>query len=486
MSPRTFERPIRLLVIDDDEVDRMAIRRCLNASGIQATVDEVSDARDVVARLRSTRYDCVILDHHLPGETSSEVLARLRDAELDTPVLCVTGQDEEAGAASVLAGATDFLAKVDLSPARLARRLRYVLRLGRAEQQIRRVEGELEAERRLLQAVVSQLPTGVVVVALDRDEVLVANARAEAVLGSPSGMLVGEAPTAAVAAVRAALDQVERTGASHAFDGAVAHAGHELRIGAHPVAIDRGAVAVVVIDDVTDEVSARRAAERAAQARENLLAIVSHDLRGPLSAIGVAIDGLKDDDVEPQMRDRCVGAVQRSVARADRLIRDLLMAHQLEVGRLQLAPATVDVAALLDAVRRDHELVASQAGARIEITVDPGAERVVGDRDRLSQALANFVGNALRHARGTPTIELGAHLRPDGALALTVRDHGPGVSVEALPHVFDRYWQGRERRGGAGLGLAIARGIARIHGGDAVVANPPDGGAEFALVLPAA
>ena len=70
-------------------------------------------------------------------------------------------------------------------------------------------------------------------------------------------------------------------------------------------------------------------------------------------------------------------------------------------------------------------------------------------------------------------------------VALTVRDRGPGIAPDALPHLFDRYWQGRDRRGGAGLGLAIVRGIARAHGGDAQVRNHPDGGAEFAILLPA-
>ena len=180
-----------------------------------------------------------------------------------------------------------------------------------------------------------------------------------------------------------------------------------------------------------------------------------------------------------------MSAVQRSVERAERLIRDLLLAHQLEVRGVQVELRSLDVRALLDRVLHEHELVAGQDRTQLVIAVATDVGVVRADRDRLGQAFANLIGNALRHARGTPTIELGAHRRADGAIALTVRDHGPGIAVDALPHVFDRYWQGRHRRGGAGLGLAIVRGIAQAHGGDATVRNHPDGGAEFAIVLPA-
>jgi signal transduction histidine kinase len=255
-----------------------------------------------------------------------------------------------------------------------------------------------------------------------------------------------------------------------------------VRIAATTIALADRRVAVLVIDDVTAEVVARRSAERAAQAREDVLAIVSHDMRGPLSAIGVALDGLRDLALDPPTRERIIGAAQRSVDRAERLIRDLLFAHQLEVRGLQVEARSFDVAPMLRHVAHEHELVAHQDGTALLVVIEDGLVALRGDRDRLGQAFANLIGNALRHARGTPIIELGARR---AGVALTVRDRGPGIAPDALPHLFDRYWQGRDRRGGAGLGLAIVRGIARAHGGDAQVRNHPDGGAEFAIVLPA-
>lgn len=487
MSPSPQEEPIRLLIIDDDEVDRSLVRRYLVAAGVAATIDEAGDARDVVPRSAGDVYDCIVLDHLLPGETAFEVVARLRQADIWTPILVVASQDEEVGAAIVAAGASDFLSKIDLSPSRLARRLRYVLRLGRAERQARRVRDELDAQRQLLGAVIAQLPTGVVVVDPAISQVLVSNQRAEEIVGADGVKLLSAEPPAPVQQAREALATALATGVSATLDGTFAYAGRELRVSAAPViAAEQVVAGMIVFDDVSDQVEARRGAERAAHAREDVLAIVSHDLRGPLSAISVALDGLRDVALEGNARHRYIGAIQRSVDRADRLIRDLMTAHQIEVGRLQVEPRPVGVRSLLEHAVREHELLATQARSQLVIQIEDGVDKIFADRDRIAQALANLIGNALRHARGTATIELVARPGEAGAVMLGVRDHGPGVAEDALPHVFDRYWQGRQRRGGAGLGLAIVRGIARAHGGEALVSHVPGGGALFMLSLPPA
>ncbi|HVV84588.1 MAG TPA: response regulator, partial [Kofleriaceae bacterium] len=94
MTHTTFAQPLHLLVVDDDDVDRQTIRRHLRAAGVDATLDELADARDLVARVTAQPYDCVILDYHLPGETALDVIGRLTAAGVRTPVLCITGQDE--------------------------------------------------------------------------------------------------------------------------------------------------------------------------------------------------------------------------------------------------------------------------------------------------------------------------------------------------------------------------------------------------------
>lgn len=110
---------------------------------------------------------------------------------------------------------------------------------------------------------------------------------------------------------------------------------------------------------------------------------------------------------------------------------------------------------------------------------------VLGDQNHLRQAIANLVADALRHTPAGAPIEVSARVAGDH-VAVTVRDHGPGLDDEALGHVFDRFWQAdRARVGkGAGLGLAIVAGIAAEHGGEATAANAAGGGALFTVQLP--
>jgi two-component system OmpR family sensor kinase len=120
------------------------------------------------------------------------------------------------------------------------------------------------------------------------------------------------------------------------------------------------------------------------------------------------------------------------------------------------------------------------------VTLDAPVPVVVpGDEAHLRQAVANLLTNALRHTPGATPIEVGVRL-DRGAAVVTVRDHGPGLSPEALAHAFDRFWQADTARVGvgAGLGLAIVASVAAEHGGTATVANPPGGGALFSIRLP--
>ncbi len=486
-SRTSSDEVLRILVVEDDEVDRLAIRRHLKAAGLSATIDELADAATIVETATEGAYDCILLDHFLPGETGLDVITRVRDAGVTTPILCVASPGEEVGAALVAAGATDFLDKDDLSPGRLRRRILYAIRLGRAERRADTVRGELEHQRVLMRSVLAHLPVGVAVVDVSCTSVLMANARAQEVLGDEARLLAAaDDPTPIGQVARATVSRAMADGAAVDAAEAVVDRTRCYRISAGPVRDGDGQLlgGVISLADVTDEVAARQVAERASRARAEMLAVVSHDLRGPLSSINVAADGLRDTELDGADRIRYVDAIQRSVQRGDRLIRDLLDATLIDAGRLTVDVRPVAVAELLRQAARDHELTAGQQGVTLDVVVADGVGEVRADRDRVLQALGNLVGNALRHGRGTARIEL-AGARTDVGVALSVRDHGPGIPAAARAHIFDRYWQGRERRGGAGLGLAIVRGIAEAHGGTVAVSAPDDGGACITIVLPA-
>jgi len=202
-------------------------------------------------------------------------------------------------------------------------------------------------------------------------------------------------------------------------------------------------------------------------------------LRGPLHAISLASEALREDATDDAKR--YLSAIDRAGSRAERLISDLLDASAIENGKLSLNVGRVNLASVVKQTAADFELLAVEAKSKITSKVPDEPVYVQADRDRLLQALANLVGNALKHARGTP-IEITLERRTPHAV-IAVSDRGPGIPPAEIPHVFDRYWSGRARKGGAGLGLAIAKGIAEAHGGLLQAFSRPGEGARFELSL---
>jgi len=224
------------------------------------------------------------------------------------------------------------------------------------------------------------------------------------------------------------------------------------------------------------------AANQASRARDDILAVVSHDLRGPLHAISLACEALRGEISEDALR--YLGAIERATGRAERLITDLLEANAIENGALQLTRYPVDAGAIVRQAAADYELQVKESGGQIHAKIPPEQTLVSADRDRVLQVLGNLIGNALKHARGS-AIDISV-ARRDREAVIAVKDGGPGISANELPHVFDRYWRGRTKKGGAGLGLAIAKGIVAAHGGEIVVDSQAGKGTEFSFTLPLA
>jgi PAS domain S-box-containing protein len=483
---------MRILVVDDDDVDRAAIRRALRG---HFDIDEETSAASVLDRLRGQRYDCVILDHGLPGEDGLSLLRRIRAAGNYTPVLVVTGLEDEIAAELITAGASDYLPKADVNPRMLERRLRFAVRVGQAEERARVAQAALAAERQFLGAVVQQMPAAVFVADVT-GKLIFSNDLARTWCGeldTADGLAACKACWAdgrwlqllEWPLLRALAEDCVITGVEMQLyrpDGELVY----VRASAAPVRAIAGEkiAAVMILGDWTEERMAKEELGRAVRVREDVLAVVSHDLRNPIHAVGVAIDELADPALDAGERARYVGAVRRTLKRADRLIQDLLDASRIEAGILVVEPQVANVRALLEQAAREHEVLVAEAG--MDIVVRCGGDRVLVDRDRVLQALGNLIGNALRHARGHGPIELGAD-RDGDRVWISVADRGPGIPADVLPHVFDRFYQAdRTRRAGAGLGLAIARGIIVAHGGTIEACNREGGGAELRFTVPAA
>ncbi|HEX8693492.1 MAG TPA: PAS domain S-box protein [Longimicrobium sp.] len=229
------------------------------------------------------------------------------------------------------------------------------------------------------------------------------------------------------------------------------------------------------------------AAQGAIRAREDVLHVVSHDLGNSLSAIvittTVLLRTLPEDGENAELRKRITG-IRDLARRMQRLRQDLLDVASIEAGRLAIEWDRWDPGALARESLEAFAPLAAEKRLQLASDIPPGLPALEGDRERVLQVLANLLGNAVKFTPEGGRVELA--VRADEAeVRFAVSDTGPGIPPEHLGHVFDRFWKVRSaNRQGAGLGLAIARGIVEAHDGRIWVRSAPGEGSTFFFTLP--
>ena len=246
---------------------------------------------------------------------------------------------------------------------------------------------------------------------------------------------------------------------------------------------------IAQIEDISERKRAERALQHAVAARDQVLGIVAHDLRNPLSMIMMTAKAMKRrPGNEPDRRD---GEIPESILTAaehmNQLIEDLLDVARVEAGEFGVEFALLAAADLArDAIERQRPLVQA-AGLTISLEVEPDVRTFWGERRRLLQVFENLIGNATKFTPSGGRIVVRAAVT-DGDVRFSVTDTGVGIAADALRHVFDPFWQAttRARRLGAGLGLPITKGIVEAHGGRIAVESEVGRGTAFYFTIPAA
>jgi signal transduction histidine kinase len=249
-------------------------------------------------------------------------------------------------------------------------------------------------------------------------------------------------------------------------------------------------------DDMAEQLQQAFARERALEAgRRELISAVSHDLRTPLSTTRAMVEALADEVVtdRPDVQ-RYLGLILHDIQHLSRLIDDLFELSQIDSGALHLRCVPVDVAQLVSETVAAYQAPAAENEVHLEEAVASSVEpaRIEGDPDRLQRVLRNLLDNALRHTPAGGTIQVQA-ASADGQIQVSVSDSGPGVAAADLERIFDRFYRGEQSRrrdessaatSGAGLGLAIARGLVHAHHGRIWAEPSPLGGVSVQIRLP--
>ena len=234
--------------------------------------------------------------------------------------------------------------------------------------------------------------------------------------------------------------------------------------------------------------TARRRIEEEDRARRRLVADISHELATPMTSIQGYAETLNDPDVpvtEPEQRNFLRSILEETV-RLKALIRDLFDLTRLEAGAIPLEREAVDLTELARNTQRRFAPRFEEAGLSLHWQGDAAPAWADLDGRRIEQVVDNLLTNALRYVPEGGCVEMSVAAGA-GEHVLTVRDDGPGIPEEHVAQVFERFYRADEARTseGTGLGLAISREIVERHDGTIVARNRPDGGAEFAVRLPA-
>ena len=225
------------------------------------------------------------------------------------------------------------------------------------------------------------------------------------------------------------------------------------------------------------------------RARDDMIGIVSHDLRNPVNAVkmltGVMLDRERDEPLSSEMVEYAT-IIRQAAEQMDALIRDLLDVTRVEAGRLKVDARREDTEELLSDALRTLAPVATQKSLKLRLRSPDELPPVLADRERIAQALSNLIGNAVKFSPAGSEIVVQVTVL-DTEVQFSVTDTGQGMTPEQLEHAFDRFWQSsRTDRQGAGLGLAITKGIIDAHGGRIWAESAADRGSTFYFTLPIA
>jgi PAS domain S-box-containing protein len=505
---------LRVLIVDDDVLDLSAIRRCLMQSGVAVSVDEATTAADARAVIRPSAFDCVILDYYMPGIDNVSLLRSIREVASDMPVIILTGHgDEQIAVDFMKAGAQDYLLKASMTPERLATTCRHAVQMARAAAAQRDITRRLREREAEFRALANSIPQMAWIADADGRRYWY-NERWYEFTGLRPDQSLGLGWRLALhsdhrvraydvqAAATARSEPWEYTAPLRRNDGTY----RWFLVRAMPFRSGDGKATrwFGTNTDITErldteralsenaaklraslalEQSARGEAERATRVRDDVLAIVAHDLRNPIHTITLCAEALLGQTAESDGRRHSIGVIKRCTKTMERLIADLLDVARLEAGTLSVLREPVELPPLIIDTLEQFEVEGLARKVTIRSEIQAGLPVVVCERERLMQVLSNLLGNALKFTPEGRKITVQVMMAGD-AVRISVEDAGSGIAEADLPHIFDRYWQASRGSAGAGLGLAICKGIVEAYGGRIWATSTVGRGTTVSFTLP--
>ncbi|MGB2953388.1 MAG: ATP-binding protein [Gaiellaceae bacterium] len=478
----TLDSSGRILIVDDDVALLEALPQALRLRLDSVVVDTAETAAEALERILATDYDAIVSDIKMPGMDGLALLNAVKEVRPGTPTLLITGHGEHDLAVQALrGGAYDFVQKpID--------RDYFVASLERAIK-MRRLDRRVEEQRIALERharVLEHVDDGVFLV----DEgglIQYWNPAAHAITGLPPEVIVGRPADQALPGWEAVapavpIASVPGPGSRSAKTLPLEIEGQELWLSISGVKFDDGVVYAF------RNLTAERALD---ELKGEFVATVSHELRTPLAAIYGSAQTLRRRDLvlDEQAKERLLEVIAQESDRLTRIAGDILLANELDSGRLRLTTLQVDVVEIArEVVEEIRACYVERDDISFELVARSSSTAVAGDADKLRQVLINLIDNAVKYSPDGGHVEVRVDPRENG-LTLTVRDEGLGIPHGEQDRIFGKFYrvdpQLTRGVGGTGLGLYICRELVRRMGGRIAVRSKEGAGSAFVVDLPA-
>jgi signal transduction histidine kinase/DNA-binding response OmpR family regulator len=506
-----MDKLLNILIIDDDEIDRMTLIRALRNADYPCMITQCADGEKGMAYLKKENYDCLFLDYLLPGSDGLVLLRKIRSEGFTAPIIVITSQGDEKVAVEMMkSGANDYIVKNQITGHRIAKVLSTSLQLYTVEQQkIAALDALKISEARLAEAQ-KIAKIGNWEINLKSKKIYWSEELYRIFCLNPKRFspnidnhLTSVHPADRKPFVKAVMDS-HYPSIYHDFrvKSPLNDKIKYLNIQGYTVFDHENNVEKIIgaVQDITERklaekelIEAKLVAEESIKVKEQFLANVSHEIRNPMNAIiGFTELILKNQDSLSEKHKKYVKAIYTSGNNLLVLINDLLDFSKIKSGKLQLEEIDFD---LNEAIVNAIELFRHKAQEKeilFEFKINknvPG--KLIGDPVRLNQVLVNLVSNAVKFTHQGHVkllVKLLRHNQSQCLLEFTIEDTGIGISQDKIDMIFESFTQANSdtfrKYGGTGLGLAIVKSIVELLGGTIKVKSKPNQGTIFKVGLP--
>ena len=491
---------LNILIIDDDEIDRIALRRSIRSSGFEAEITAVTSKAEALEVLQDESFDCIFLDYNLPDCKGVDFLRNHREEINNAPVIVITSQGDELIAVEAMRnGACDYMPKNLVNPEGVGQSIRYALRINAAEQITSKAEKARLDTEKTLEAVIAKAPV-IIFEINNQGRFTMLKGRCIELLGINPKEIIGKS-----------LHDVQRIMPFDLCNLKSIIRGEEkttcIQIGKIHLEVNclvqtdnnnEPCGMIGIGTDVTDlknsEINLKNdlvSAKETQQVKEQFLANMSHEIRTPIHGITSLTNLLLKTQIN-QDQLTYLNAIKKSADNLLVIINDILDLSKIEAQKMTFESTIFNVNEMVDTTFELFRAKASEKGISIMKTTDECIpEYVKGDPTRLSQILNNLVNNAIKFTN-KGHVEISFKLVDTNhncsMISFAIKDTGIGIAQNKLSTIFDMFTQAGDdisrKYGGTGLGLSIAKKLVDLQGGIIKVESTVGQGTTFTFSLP--